>query len=117
MDAWFDTWSAAPQLPYVESLAMACFVELPLAALLAWTAWRALDWAAPRGRPARSNLRRLAGKGVTGAADVPAPGRPGAPRPALARKSVSDSAPGEAGGARKLDQAPWIGSPGEREDL
>lgn len=48
MDAWFDTMSAAPQLPYVESLAMACFAELPLAALLAWTAWRALDWAAPR---------------------------------------------------------------------
>jgi hypothetical protein len=48
MDAWFDTMSAAAQLPYVESLAMACFVELPLAALLAWTAWRALEWAAPR---------------------------------------------------------------------
>ena len=48
MDAWFDTMSAAPQLPYVESLAMACCVELPLAALLAWTAWRALEWAAPR---------------------------------------------------------------------
>jgi hypothetical protein len=49
MDAWFDTMSAAPQLAYAESLSMACFVELPLAALLAWTAWRALDWAA---RPA-----------------------------------------------------------------
>jgi len=48
MDAWFDTMSAAPQLAYAESLAMACFVELPLAALLAWTAWRALEWAAPR---------------------------------------------------------------------
>jgi hypothetical protein len=48
MDAWFDTMSAAPQLPYSESLAMACFAELPLAALLAWTAWRALEWAAPR---------------------------------------------------------------------
>lgn len=48
MDAWFDTMSAAPQVPYAESLAMACFAELPLAALLAWTAWRALDWAAPR---------------------------------------------------------------------
>ena len=47
MDAWFDTMSAAPQLPYAESLAMACFAELPLAALLAWTAWRTLDWAAP----------------------------------------------------------------------
>ena len=46
MDAWFDTMSAAPQLPYAESLAMACFAELPLAALLAWTAWRALEWAA-----------------------------------------------------------------------
>jgi hypothetical protein len=51
MDAWFDTMSAAEQLPYAESLAMACFVELPLAALLAWTAWRALDWAAPRRAP------------------------------------------------------------------
>ena len=48
IDAWFDTMSAAPQLPYVESLAMACFAELPLAALLAWTAWRALEWAGPR---------------------------------------------------------------------
>lgn len=48
MDAWFDTMSAAPKLPYAESLAMACFAELPLAALLAWTAWRALEWAAPR---------------------------------------------------------------------
>ena len=48
MDAWFDTMSAAPQLAYAESLAMACFAELPLAALLAWTAWRTLPWAAPR---------------------------------------------------------------------
>jgi hypothetical protein len=48
MDAWFDTMSAAPQLPYVEALAMACFAELPLAALLAWTAWYSLKWAAPR---------------------------------------------------------------------
>ncbi|HUA43093.1 MAG TPA: hypothetical protein VMA32_16070 [Streptosporangiaceae bacterium] len=48
MDAWFDTMSAVPKLPYAESLAMACFAELPLAALLAWTAWRALEWAAPR---------------------------------------------------------------------
>ncbi|HUA29997.1 MAG TPA: hypothetical protein VMC03_14030 [Streptosporangiaceae bacterium] len=48
MDAWFDTMSAAPKLPYAESLAMACFIELPLAALLAWTAWRALEWAGPR---------------------------------------------------------------------
>ena len=48
MDAWFDTMSAAPKLPYAESLAMACFAELPLAALLIWTAWRALEWAAPR---------------------------------------------------------------------
>jgi hypothetical protein len=48
MDAWFDTMSAAPQLAYAESLAMACFVELPLAALLAWTAWRTLAWAAPQ---------------------------------------------------------------------
>jgi hypothetical protein len=42
---------AKAQLPYAESLAMACFAELPLAALLAWTAWRALDWAAPLGAP------------------------------------------------------------------
>lgn len=46
MDAWFDTWSAAPQLPYAEALAMAWFAELPLAALLAWTAWFTLAWAA-----------------------------------------------------------------------
>jgi hypothetical protein len=31
MDAWFDTMSAAPKLPNVESLAMACFADLPLA--------------------------------------------------------------------------------------
>jgi hypothetical protein len=48
LDAWFDTMSAASQLPYAEALAMACLVELPLAALLAWTAWRALEWAGPR---------------------------------------------------------------------
>ena len=48
MDAWFDTMSAAPQLPYAEALAMACFAELPLAALLACTAWHSLKWAAPR---------------------------------------------------------------------
>jgi hypothetical protein len=48
MDAWFDTMSSAPKLPYVESMAMACFAELPLAALLAWTSWRALDWAMPQ---------------------------------------------------------------------
>ena len=47
MDAWFDTMSAAPQLPYGEAMVMACFAELPLAALLAWTAWRTLEWAAP----------------------------------------------------------------------
>lgn len=47
MDAWFDTMSSAPQLAYAESLAMAWLVELPLAALLGWTAWRALDWAVP----------------------------------------------------------------------
>src|SRR5215472_2791893 len=29
MDAWFDTMSAVPKLPYAESLAMACFAELP----------------------------------------------------------------------------------------
>ena len=48
MDAWFDTWSAAPQLPYAEALAMAWFAELPLAALLAWTAWYTLAWAGAR---------------------------------------------------------------------
>jgi hypothetical protein len=48
MDVWFDTMSAAPQLPYAEALAMAFFAELPLAALLAWTAWHSLNWAAPR---------------------------------------------------------------------
>ena len=48
MDAWFDTMSAAPKMPYAESQAMAWFAELPLAALLGWTAWRALEWAAPR---------------------------------------------------------------------
>jgi hypothetical protein len=43
MDAWFDTMSAAPKLPYAESLAMACFAELPLAAgrarMLARVGW------------------------------------------------------------------------------
>lgn len=46
MDAWFDTMLAAPKLPYLESMVMACFAELPLAALLAWTAARSLRWAA-----------------------------------------------------------------------
>jgi hypothetical protein len=46
MDAWFDTMSAAPQLPYAEALAMAWFAEVPLAALLAWTACYTLPWAA-----------------------------------------------------------------------
>jgi ABC-type proline/glycine betaine transport system permease subunit len=48
MDAWFDTMSARSQLPYAEALAMACLVELPLAALLARTAWHTLGWAGPR---------------------------------------------------------------------
>jgi hypothetical protein len=63
MDAWFDTMSAAPQLAYAESLAMACFVELPLAALLAWTAWRALEWAAPQtaAGPTASVVGRIPG--------------------------------------------------------
>ena len=61
MDAWFDTMSAAPQLPYAESLAMACLAELPLAALLAWTAWRALDWAGAR-TPARGGDNREPGQ-------------------------------------------------------
>jgi len=56
MDAWFDTMSAVPKLPYAESLAMACFAEPALAALLAWTAWRALEWAAPR--PIATHPRR-----------------------------------------------------------
>ena len=42
MDAWFDGMSAAPRWAYAESLAMACFAELPLAAVLAWVAWRTL---------------------------------------------------------------------------
>jgi hypothetical protein len=61
MDAWFDTMSAAPQLAYAESLAMACFAELPLAALLAWTAWRTLTWAAPRTRAIPFPADRTAG--------------------------------------------------------
>ena len=61
LDAWFDTMSAAPQLAYAESLAMACLVELPLAALLAWTAWRALDWAGARA-PARGGDDREPGQ-------------------------------------------------------
>jgi hypothetical protein len=42
VDAWFDLMSAAPQLAYLEAFIMACVVELPLAAALAWVAWRAL---------------------------------------------------------------------------
>lgn|SRR6185437_10023396 len=42
MDAFFDAMSSAPQWAYAESLIMACVVELPLAALLAWVSWRAL---------------------------------------------------------------------------
>lgn len=48
MDAWFDMTSSAPQWLYLESMAMACLAELPLAGLLGWTAWRALEWAAPQ---------------------------------------------------------------------
>jgi hypothetical protein len=63
MDALFDTMSAMAGLPYLESLAMACFPELPLAALLAWTSWRALDWAGPQNAAsqARSQLEDLTG--------------------------------------------------------
>jgi hypothetical protein len=59
MDAWFDTMSAAPQLAYAEALAMAWLAELPLAALLAWTACYTLTWAAPRqpGEPANATAR------------------------------------------------------------
>ena len=65
LDAWFDTMSAAPQLPYAESLAMACFAELPLAALLACAAWRTLEWAGPRapGAPAAAAARQHAAGG------------------------------------------------------
>jgi hypothetical protein len=58
VDAWFDTMSAAPQLLYAESLAMACFAELPLAALLASTAWFSLRWAAPPEVSAAAKLLR-----------------------------------------------------------
>ena len=58
VDAWFDTMSAAPQLLYAESLAMACFAELPLAALLAWTAWFSLKWAGPPEVSAAAKLLR-----------------------------------------------------------
>lgn len=63
MDAWFDTMSAAPQLPYAEALAMAWFAELPLAVLLTWTAACTLAWAAAggaagkEGHVARGDLR------------------------------------------------------------
>ncbi len=42
MDSWFDGMSAAPRWAYAESLAMAFFAELPLAAVLAWVSWRTL---------------------------------------------------------------------------
>lgn len=48
MDAWFDYMSAEPQFPYLLAMLMACFVELPLAALLGWVSWRTLAWAGPR---------------------------------------------------------------------
>jgi hypothetical protein len=41
--------SALPKLESAEALAMACFAELPLAMLLLWVSWRALDWAGPAG--------------------------------------------------------------------
>lgn len=49
LDAWFDYMSALPKLESAEALAMACFAELPLAMLLLWVSWRALDWAGPAG--------------------------------------------------------------------
>ncbi len=57
MDAWFDTMSAAPKLPYAESLAMACFAELPLAALLGGVDRLAPGRSAPR-TPSPPRLRR-----------------------------------------------------------
>jgi hypothetical protein len=64
MDALFDTFSAAPQLPYLESLVMACFAELPLAAILAWISWRALEWAAPRTAAAPAAQARSLGRNL-----------------------------------------------------
>ena len=58
LDAWFDIMSAAPQLPYAESMAMAFFAELPLAALLTWAAWFSLKWAAPPEVSAAAKLLR-----------------------------------------------------------
>jgi hypothetical protein len=46
MDAFFDYMSAAPKLAYLVAMLMAVLVELPLAALLGWVAWRSLAWAA-----------------------------------------------------------------------
>jgi hypothetical protein len=70
MDAWFDTMSAAPQLPYAEALGMACFAELPLDALLGWTAWCSLEWATPRARSSSPGLPtclvKAAGAGPAG---------------------------------------------------
>lgn len=64
VDAWFDTMSAPPQWPYAESMAMATFAELPLAALLGFTAWRALAWAGPRPGAAHAAVARGAGEGA-----------------------------------------------------
>ena len=47
---------------------MACFAELPLAALLASTAWRALEWAAPRAVEPR-NVHPLGPRSVALPAD------------------------------------------------
>jgi hypothetical protein len=42
-DAWFDVVSAAPGRAFLESLAMAVLVEVPLAALCGWLALHSQD--------------------------------------------------------------------------
>ncbi|MDI2131587.1 hypothetical protein [Yinghuangia seranimata] len=61
LDAWFDYMSAAPQLEYLQAMVLAVFVELPLAALLAWVSLRTLDWAAPMAGAAEAEPRDRVG--------------------------------------------------------
>lgn len=43
-DAWFDYMSAAPKFEYAQAMLFALFIELPLAAILAWASRMSLSW-------------------------------------------------------------------------
>jgi hypothetical protein len=64
VDAWFDTLSASHTLEFVTALAMAVFVELPLAGLCLWIVARVDAERARRERFMSAALRRLSAYGA-----------------------------------------------------